>query len=255
MFVSNTKVAGHRLKELDLPQHFGAVITRLRRGDVEFVPHGDTVLELGDRVRVVTKRENMGAVSAFFGDSYRALSEIDVLTFSFGLALGLILGTVPIPLPGGISIKLGMAGGPLIVALILGAVGRTGTMVWNLPYSANLILRQFGLILFLAGVGTRAGYAFVTTLTQGSGLVIFIAGAVITCITAVIALWFGYRLLKIPLVLLTGMLAGLQTNPAVLSFALEQTGNELPDIGYASVYPTALIAKILLAQVLLTLLR
>jgi uncharacterized transporter YbjL len=128
LFVSNLRVAGHRLRELYLPQAFGAVVTRLRRDDIEFVPHGDTVLELGDRVRVVTKRENMNAVNAFFGDSYRALSEIDVLTFSFGLALGLLVGTVPIPLPGGIVVKLGLADGPLIVALILGAVGRTGAI-------------------------------------------------------------------------------------------------------------------------------
>jgi len=253
MFVSSSKVAGHRLKELNLPQKYNAVVTRLRRGDVEFIPHGETVLELGDRVRVVTRRENMEALSDFFGDSYRALSEIDVLTFSFGLALGLLLGIVPIPLPGGIVIKLGFAGGPLIVALILGAAGRTRGIVWNLPYSANLVLRQFGLVLFLSSVGTRAGYAFFTTLTDSSTLPIFAAGALITFAISLLTLWIGYRLLKIPLALLIGMVAGLQTQPAVLSFALEQTGNDLPNNGYARVYPIALITKIVLAQILLTL--
>jgi len=124
-----------------------------------------------------------------------------------------------------------------------------------LPYSANLTLRQIGLVLFLAGVGTRSGYAFVTTLTQGNGGLIFAAGIAITCITASATLWIGYKLYKIPLSLLTGMLAGLQTQPAVLGFALEQTGNELPNIGYATVYPVAMITKILVAQLLLTLLR
>ena len=253
VFVSDPRVAGRRLKELDLPQRFGAVVTRLRRGDSEFIPRGDTVLQLGDRVRVVTRRENINTISTFFGDSYRALSEIDVLTFSFGLALGLLVGIIPIPLPGGIVIKLGLAGGPLIVALILGALGRTGPMVWNLSYSANLVLRQLGLVLFLAAVGTQAGYGFITTLMQGVGLVIFAAGAFITFVTSLVTLWVGYRLLKIPMSLLIGVLAGLQTQPAALSFALEQTGDDLPNIGYASVYPTALIAKIVLAQVLLIL--
>ncbi len=254
VFVSNPKIAGHRLRDLNLPQHFGAVVTRLRRGDIELLPHGDTVLELGDRVRVLTHRKNMDAVSTFLGDSYRMLSEIDILTFSLGLSLGLLLGLVPIPLPGGITLKLGFAGGPLIVALILGALGRTGRLVWNLPYSANLTLRQIGLVLFLAGVGTRAGYTFVTTLTQGSGMAIFLAGIAITSITALATLWIGHRLLNIPMSLLLGTLAGLQTQPAVLGFASEQTGNELPNIGYAIVYPVATISKIIFAQLLLALL-
>ena len=252
IFVSNPRVASHRLRDLNLPQQFGALVTRVRRGDIEFLPRGDTVLELGDRIRVVTTRDRMDAVSAFFGDSYRALSEIDVLTFSLGLALGLLLGLVPLPLPGGMSLKLGLAGGPLIVAMLLATLGRTGPLVWNMPYSANLTLRQTGLILFLAGVGTRAGYTFVTTLTQGGGVFIFIAGVVITCTTAVATLWIGYKLCKIPMSLLIGILAGLQTQPAILGYALEQTGDDLPNIGYATVYPVATITKILLAQLLLT---
>lgn len=251
VFVSNPDVVGLRLRDLNLRGKFGAVITRVRRGDVDVLPHGDMVLELGDRVRVITRRENMSAVSKFLGDSYRAVSEVDILTFSLGLALGLLLGIVPIPLPGGIIFKLGFAGGPLIVALVLGTVGRTGKMVWSLPYSANMTLRQIGLVLFLAGIGTRAGYGFLSTFTKGGGFAIFFAGALITCATALLTLWAGHRLLKIPMSLLIGILAGLQTQPAVLGYALEQTGNELPNVGYASVYPAATIAKILFVQVLL----
>ena len=212
------------------------------------------LLERGDRVRVLTRRETMDAVSDLFGDSYRALSEIDILSFSLGLALGLLLGLVPIPLPGGVSVKLGLAGGPLIVALVLGWRERTGPLLWVLPYSANLTLRQIGLILFLAGIGTRSGYAFFTTLTQGSGLALFGAGILITTGVAVTMLYVGYRVLKTPMGLLTGMLAGLQTQPAVLGFALEQSGNDLPNIGYASVYPVATIAKIVFSQLVLTIL-
>uniref|UniRef100_UPI00262120C2 aspartate:alanine exchanger family transporter n=1 Tax=Geobacter sp. TaxID=46610 RepID=UPI00262120C2 len=248
IFVSNPRVAGRRLGELDLFERFGATITRIRRGDDDFLPHDDMVLELGDRVRVVTRRDRMTEVTSFFGDSYRAVSEVDILTFSLGLALGLLLGTVPIPLPGGVTLKLGFAGGPLIVALVLGTVGRSGNMVWSLPYSANMTLRQIGLVLFLAGIGTRAGYGFASTLAKGGGIAIFAAGAVITCVTALLALWVGHKLLKIPMSLLIGMVAGLQTQPAVLGYALEQTGNDLPNIGYASVYPVATIGKILIVQ-------
>lgn len=251
VFVSESNMIGRPLRELQLPQRYGALITRVRRGDVDILPHADSILQLGDRVRVVAPRDRMEDVSKFFGDSYRALSEIDFLTFSIGLALGLLLGQVPIVLPGGVIFKVGIAGGPLLVAMILGKFGRTGPLVWTLPYSANLTLRQVGLVLFLASVGTRSGYAFVNTLTQGNGVVIFFAGAFVTFVTATITLWIGYKLLKIPLGIVTGMLAGLQTQPAVLGFATAQTGNDLPNIGYTAVYPTATIGKIVLAQLII----
>jgi len=251
IFVSNPAVIGVPLRMLNLPSTLGAVITRIRRGDVELLPHGDTVLEPGDRVRVVTQRDNMDRVSAFFGDSYRSLAEIDVVSLGLGTALGMLVGLIPIPLPGGGSFSLGLAGGPLIVALILGWRGRTGPIIWSLPYSANLTLRQVGMTLFLAGIGTRAGYSFFTTITQGNGLFLFIGGALITIPIALLTLFIGYKLLKIPFSLLIGMLAGLQTQPAVLAFANEQTGNEAPNIGYAMVFPTAMVVKIILAQILL----
>ncbi|MEI7769620.1 MAG: TrkA C-terminal domain-containing protein [Chloroflexales bacterium] len=253
VFVSNPHVAGKPLRSLALPERFGAIITRVRRGDVDLLPHGNTVLELGDRVRVVTRRENLDAVSTFFGDSYRSLAEIDVVSLGLGMALGLLLGVIPFPLPGGVTFRLGSAGGPLLVALFLGWRERTGPIVWSLPYSANLTLRQFGLILFLAGVGTRSGYSFVNTFAQGGGLAIFIAGILITCTAALSMLFIGYKLLKIPMGILIGMLAGLQTQPAVLGFASEQAGNDLPNVGYATVYPIATISKILAVQVILTL--
>ena len=255
ILVSNEQVAGQRLRDLDLPQQFGAVITRIRRGDIELLPHGDSTLQLGDRVRVVTRRENMRAVTTFLGDSYRAISEIDILSFSLGIALGTLLGLVPIPLPGGVTIRLGLAGGPLIVALILGTLGRTGPIVWNLPYSANLVLRQVGLICFLAGVGTRAGYAFRTTVMNGNGLQLILVSALVVALIGALTLWIGYKLLRIPMGLLVGIVAGLQTQPATLGFALEQTGNELPNVGYAASFPIAVIMKIVIAQMLVIFLQ
>ena len=255
VFVSNQEIAGRKLRELELPQRYGAVVTRVRRGDIDLLADGDTVLELGDRVRVVARREDIPGLSRLFGDSYKALSELDLLTFGLGLTLGVLLGLIPIPLPGGLTFSLGMAGGPLLVGLVLGALRRTGPLVWTLPYSANLTLRQMGLILLLAGIGIRSGYTFVTTFGASGGVSIFLAGALITTVTGLLMLLIGYKVLGIPYNLLLGMLAGMQTQPAVLGFATEQTENEIPNLGYALVFPIATVTKILYAQLLLTLLR
>lgn len=253
IFVSNGALAGRTLAELALPQTHGAMITRVRRGDLDILPTGATRLELGDRVRVVCRRERMDAVTELFGDSYRRLSEIDVMSFGLGIAFGLLLGLLPIPLPGGGHLSLGLAGGPLIVALIFGAIGRTGPIIWLLPYSANLTLRQMGLVLFLAGVGTRSGHAFLDTLTHGGGVSMFLAGGLITLVVSTSALVIGHHFLKIPFSLLSGILAGIDTQPATLAYAGEQTGNDLPQVGYASVFPLATVAKIVMAQLILSL--
>lgn len=249
-FVSNPQVVGRRITDLHL-EKYSAIVSRVRRGDIELLPAGDTTLLLGDQVRVLAPHDQIDALTGLFGDSYRGVSEIDVMTFGLGVALGLLLGMLPIPLPGGLTLKLGAAGGPLIVALILGALGRTGPVVWVLPYSANLTLRQVGLIIFLAGIGTRSGYAFFSSLAEGSGLAVFLAGAAITVLTTLLAIWIGYKVMRIPMSLLMGILSGMQTQPAVLGYALEETGNELPNVGYAMVYPVAMIGKIVLAQILL----
>lgn len=254
MFVSTPEITEQPLGALHLPERFGAIVTRIRRGDVDLLPDADTLLELGDRVRVVAPRERMADIARFFGDSYKALAEIDVLTFGFGIALGLLLGAIPIPIPGGSTFRLGVAGGPLVVGLVLGRLGRTGRLVWTLPYSANLTLRQLGLVLFLAGVGTRSGNAFVTTLQHG-GVAIFAAGAIVSCTVATTMLVVGRKVLRIPMPMLTGMVAGVHTQPAVLAFAMQRTKSDQPNVGYASVYPLATIAKIVFAQVLLAVLR
>ncbi len=253
IFVSNQKVAGRTLLELQLPQRFGVLITRVRRGDTEFLANKDTVIELGDRVRVVCAPEQMKAISSYLGDSYQHLSEIDVLSFGLGIALGLLLGSIKIPLPNGGHFELGIAGGTLIVGLLLGWKERFLGVLWQIPYSANLTLRQIGIVLFLAGVGTRSGFAFGQTVFSSLGLTLLLMGIFLTCFISVTLLFVAHKLLRVPFPIAIGMLAGLQTQPAVLAFASERSGNDLPNQGYASVYPMAMIAKILLAQILLTL--
>lgn len=251
--VSSSAVAQRPLGELHLDERFGAVVTRLRRGDVELVPTDDTHLELGDAVRVVAPREQLAAVSGFLGDSHRALAEIDVIGFSLGIVLGLVLGQLPIPLPGGGTFTLGFAGGPLVAGLVLGRVGRTGRMVWTLPYAASLTLRQVGLVLFLAGVGTRSGWAFAEALREGHVLPVVLLGMLVTVTVALFVSLVAHKLLRIPAALVVGMIAGIQTQPADLAFAIERTRNEVPSAGYAAVYPVATVVKIVLAQLMLRL--
>jgi putative transport protein len=251
--VSSPTVAQRPLRELHLDERFGAVVTRLRRGDVELVPTDDTHLELGDAVRVVAPREQLAAVSRFLGDSHRALAEIDVIGFSIGIVLGLVLGQLPVPLPGGGTFTLGFAGGPLVAGLVLGRVGRTGRMVWTLPYAASLTLRQVGLVLFLAGVGTRSGWAFAQALREGHVLPVVVLGMVVTVVVGLVVLFVAHKVLRIPAALAVGMIAGIQTQPADLAFAIERTRNEVPSAGYAAVYPVATVVKIVLAQLMLRL--
>jgi len=255
VFVSNPEVVGKPLRDLALPERFNGIITRLRRGDVRFVPDGATVLELGDRVRVVTRRKNLNAIQSFFGDSYKELSEVSFLTFAMGLAAGLALGQIPIPLGHGVVFKLGFAGGPLLVALVLGRFRRIGPLVWNFSYSANHTIRQFGLALFAAGIGIISGEGFRAILSQNlSVLPVFLGSALLLAVLAdVFAMYLGYKLFRIPMNVMFGILAGAHTQPVVLSYASQQTQNELPGVGFASVYPLSTILKIVLAQVLLLL--
>lgn len=257
VFVSRWDVVGVPLGKLDLVNKHQAIITRVRRGDLWFVPDGDTVLELGDRVRVTTRRDNIEAIEDFFGDSYRALSEVSFLTFAMGLAAGLALGQMPIPLGHGIVFKLGFAGGPLAVALILGRFHRIGPLVWNFPYSANHTIRQFGLVLFAAGIGVISGEGFRAIVSQNvSVLPLFLGAAFLVCFVAdSLTMLLGYKLFGIPLNIMFGILAGTHTQPVVLGYANHHTGNDLPNVGFATVYPLATILKIVLAQVLLALIR
>lgn len=254
IFVSRSDMVGRRIRDLELPERYSAVVTRVRRGDVDVIASGDTVLELGDRVRVVAPRHRLPELSALFGDSYRVLSEVDLLSFGLGMSVGLLVGLVPIPLPGGVTFTLGSAGGPLLVGLVLGAVRRTGPVVWTIPYNANLTLRQIGLILFLATVGLKSGYTFVSTFTQSGGVTILLVGAMISVLVPALAVVVGYRLLEVPFGVLTGMVAAMHTQPAILGHAAEQAGDESPSIGWSLVYPISMISKIVLAQLVFTML-
>ena len=252
LFVSNPDIAGKPLSALNLREEHGAIVSHVRRGDVELLARGDTVLEWGDRIRVLAPHKEIPHLVDLFGDSYAQLSQVNLLTVGLGISVGWLIGLIPITLPGGITFQLGLAGGPLLVALVLGALRRTGPILWKMPYSANLTLRQFGLILLLAAVGVRSGSAFLNAFASGAGWLILGIGFGLIAVTTLLALWLGYKLLHIPFSLLLGMIS---PQPAVLEYAEAQAQNPLPGIGYTLMFPFAIIINVILAQVLLIVLQ
>lgn len=250
IFVSNEETVGKTLASLNINEKFNAIITRIRRGDIEMLATGDTVLELGDRLRFIARREDLKALSEYFGDSYTDSSKVNLFSFGLGIGLGLILGSIEFNIAPGLSFKLGYAGGPLIIGLILGALRRTGPMVWSMPYSANVTLQQIGLILLLAGIGVSSGHSFVESLSM-EGLWIFVTSTIISVLTAFAILLIGYKLVKMPFSLLMGIVSN---QPAILDFASSRSGNRIPQVGYTMMFPIALIMKIVIAQILFVLL-
>ncbi len=253
IFVSNPSVIGKQIYELHLEKEFGAAITRLRRGDVDFVPSPDTILEMGDRIRVVTRHDNLGRITKYFGDSMKAISETDFLSISLGIVIGVFVGMIPFPLPNGMTFKLGFAGGPLVTALVLGKLERTGKIIWVLPFNANLVLRQIGMVFFLAGIGTKAGFGFGAILKSG-GWELVAGGALLTTLVVVLAILVAYKYLKLPMSAVMGMVSGMNTQSACLAYANQHAQNELPNVWYAAVYPASMITKIILAQLLVSIL-
>jgi putative transport protein len=249
--VSDRKVVGKPVGALRLQEMLDATITRIRRGDVDFVPTGETILERGDRVRVITWAGNIDRVIRFFGDSVRQGTEMDFLSLSLGIVLGILLGMVPVPLPGGGTFSLGFAGGPLVAGLVLGRLARSGPVTWTMPFAVNLSVRQVGLVLFLAGIGTRAGYGFLPTLLEGGWKLMLFGGVITACVTVTV-LAVGSRWLRLSHPAAMGMMSGIQTQPACLAYAVDQSSSNVPNVWYASVYPVSMIAKILLAQILVS---
>ncbi|GAB2501092.1 Aspartate/alanine antiporter [Corynebacterium atrinae] len=251
--VSNPRIVGRKLSELNTVDA-GFHIARIRRGDSDVVPGADDVLNYSDRVRVVAPPNRMNEVRNYLGDSERSLAAPDLLPFALGLLFGLLLGSIPIPLPGDSVLTLGFGGGPIVAGLILGAVHRTGPITWTMPYHASNTVSTLGLALFLAGVGTTAGAGFKKALTDPASLNYMAAGFAITLVSALLCAVICMVVLRLTWDESMGVAAGATTNPAIISYLNGQTGTELATRGYATVYPTAMVGKIIASQVLLLLL-
>ena len=248
--VSNNAIAGQAIGSLRLTERFGATIARLRRGDVDMLATDALVLLPGDRVRVIAPRERMAAVSAFFGDSSRGFSDINPVALGLGLALGILVGRIVWPLPGG-GFALGSAAGSLFVGLLFGQLARVGPVVTTMPHAAAQALGELGLLMFLAQAGTRAGGLIGEAVASGLWVQILVVGVAVTTTVAVGSTLVMRRVFGLGCTRLAGVLAGTQTQPAVLAFANGRTGHDVRVAqGYALVYPAALISKILIGQTL-----
>jgi len=247
-FVSKHNLTGIRVDRLRMPPDLPMQILHVRRYDMDLVPSSDLTLEIGDRIGVIVPAQHIARARAWFGDTVKSTAEFSYVSLGFGMVLGVLLGLVPIPVPGVGTVTLGIGGGPLIVALILGRLRRTGPITWVMPLPANIVLRNFGLTLFLATVGINSGQTFVTTVASEGPLMLLI-GAAALLVTVGIVLLAGFYLLRIPYDDLLGVASGACGNPAILVYASRMAPTDRPDIGYAMIFPSATIIKVIAVQV------
>ncbi|WP_370224283.1 putative transporter [Pararhodobacter marinus] len=255
MVVTERRVLGNRLRALALTESHGVTISRILRAGVELPVEADSTLEYGDIVTAVGPAEAPEAVRGILGDQLKRLDEVDFPGLFVGIALGVLLGAIPLALPGlPAPLKLGLAGGPLVAAIVLGRLGHWGPFMWAMPPVANRALREFGIVLFLAVVGLKAGDRFLETLIHGAGLAWIGYGIAITLIPLltvglIARLVFGFNYLS-----LCGVLAGSMTDPPALAFANAQSESPAASVAYASVYPLVMGLRIFVPQVLVLLL-
>jgi putative transport protein len=248
VFVAKATLIGVPLAQLPLPSGFPVHLLHVRRYDADLVPSPDLMLEYGDRIGVLMPPERKEEVRRYFGDTVKATAEFSYVSLGLGMVMGVLLGLIPIPIPGVGVVTLGIGGGPLIVALILGKLRRTGPLLWVMPLPANIVLRNFGLAMFLAAVGINAGTPFVRTVTETGFSLLFI-GAVVLLTTVLIVLLVGYYAMKIPFDDLVGVASGATGNPAILVYSTRMAPTERPDIGYAMIFPSMTIVKVIAVQI------
>ncbi len=250
LFVSRPAVVGVSLADLRIPGVPEFSVMHVRRGDVDLLPRPELKLEFGDRVGIMLSREYRDTARKHFGDSIKGTTEFSYVSLGIGMALGVLLGVLPLPIPGLGSLCLGVAGGPLIVGLILGRLGHTGGWVWTMPPSANIILRNFGLTVFLAQVGMTSGPKFLETVAQ-TGPIFLALGAAMVLVAVLFNLLVGHFFFKLNFDELLGATCGVAANPAQMVFASKLTASDRTDVVYAMTFPTGTIMKILLLQVML----
>jgi putative transport protein len=246
VFVSRSSIEGRTLGDLSLPGG-ASVVAEVRRGDADLLPRPDLVLEFGDRVDLLANRSDFPALRTYFGDSIRGMTEFSYVSIGLGMALGFLFGAINIPVPGVGTISLGVSG-VLIVALLLGHRRRTAGLNWSLPASANLVLRNLGLTVFLAQVGMASGPSFASAVAE-TGLLMLGLGVVALVGLVLPVLLLGLLLFRMSYDEVAGIVAGACGNPAILVFSNKLVPNDRPDLGYAMIYPGMTIVKILFAGI------
>ena len=249
--VTDPKALGRTVGELNLDDRFGVAVTRVTRSDIEMSAVPGLRLKFGDQLQIVGAPADLDQAAAAVGNSLKELNSTHFIPFFIGIALGILLGTLPIPIPGmPHPLKLGLAGGPLVVALILGRIGRIGRQVWHMPINTNLAFREFGISLFFAAVGLNAGAKFFDTVFTSTGVQWLLTGVCVTVVPLLVVGIIARKGLKMNYTDLSGLLAGSMTDPPALAFASNIAKSDGPAVSYATVFPLTTLMRILCAQIL-----
>nr|WP_272921078.1 TrkA C-terminal domain-containing protein [Streptomyces sp. SID5466] len=248
VLLTNPELAGHTVAELGLGEKYGALVSRVRRGDFDMLAHDDLLLQLDDRVRVVMPRERTGEVTTYLGDTEAKVSEVSAVSLGLGLTLGFLIGIPSLTL-GSTTLALGTGAGPLVMGMLLGRLRRTGPLVWTLPTRANLTLRQIGLLLFLAVVGLTSGYSFRENAFSLFGLklvAVLAIGAVVSyTLMVLVAKALGQSRERT-----MGLLSGYVGNPAIVAYANSRASDSRINNGYSTLFALAILVKIVCIQLI-----
>ena len=251
MVLSRKAMVGKTIAELSLSSISEVTVTRIIRAGIEFAATAQMELQYGDDILVVGSESALKRLAEALGDSRQELGMPQLQPFFLGILLGIVVGSIPLPIPGvPVPVKLGLAGGPLLVAICLSRVGHIGRMIWYVPESANHMIREFGITLFLACVGLSSGKNFVATITQGDGFYWMLCATLITFVPLVVTAFCARKLLGLNYLSLNGLLAGSMTDPPALAFANAMAKSTATSVAYATVYPLVMILRVVAAQVL-----
>ena len=255
ILITKSEINGKKLKDLHLSNIYNIIVTRVNRSGVDLFADPNLELQIGDRVMVVGKKESIDHVAKTLGNELKKLDTPNIITIFVGIFLGILVGSIPLKFPGmPTPVKLGLAGGPLIIAILIGRFGHKLKLVTYTTVSANLMLREIGIALFLASVGIDAGDSFLHTIIEGDGLLYVAYGAIITIIPILIIGILGRYVYHINYYSLMGLISGGTTNPAALAYSSQTAGNDKPAVAYSTVYPLTMFLRIISGQIILLLL-
>jgi putative transport protein len=251
LYVTKRLVLGKTLGELNFEHFYGTVATRITRAGIEFAASNQARLQFGDLLFVVGPADGVAKVGELVGNKTEALNSPHIVPVFVGIMLGVILGSLPITLPGmPAPVRLGLAGGPLLIALLLSRIGRIGPLIWYMAPGANLVIREIGIALFLACVGLKSGSRLLEVLLSGSGISWLLAGALLTLVPLIVVGLAARKFLRMDYPTICGVLAGSMTDPPALAFATSFTKSDRPLTAYAAVYPLVMILRVFLIQIL-----
>lgn len=255
ILITKSEINGKKLKDLHLSNIYNIIVTRVNRSGVDLFADPNLELQIGDRVTVVGKKESIDHVAKLLGNELKKLDTPNIITIFVGIFLGILVGSIPLKFPGmPTPVKLGLAGGPLIIAILIGRFGYKLKLITYTTVSANLMLREIGIALFLASVGIDAGDSFLHTIIEGDGLLYVAYGAIITIIPLLFIGLLGRYVYHINYFSLMGLISGATTNPAALAFSSQTSNNDKPAVAYSTVYPLTMFLRIISGQVILLLL-